>query len=197
MKPLQPLSAGQSPSTNPTPSTVSQQTAAHWAQQLVKLFPSTAATVLTTEFLAAVVAILMEYPEKVVSVVCNPGHGICSKQDFFPTLSQLKGACDNASFEHQERFRRERASTSRPETKPAPDPFAGCYTGPIEYVKPGDVLHYTRFDEYREFMRTKKNIPNVKLWGLNETWVDNHQRPFQVDIKPEAQIKEEINPFEG
>jgi hypothetical protein len=69
-------------------------------------------------------------------------------------------------------------------------------------VKPGDILHWTRFEEYREFMRTKKNVASVKLWGVNESWVDNHQRPFQLNIKPpevpvgDKTIPATTNPFE-
>lgn len=69
------------------------------------------------------------------------------------------------------------------------------YTGPIENVKPGDILHHTRFTEYDEFMRTKKNITNTKLWGFNETWLDNGSRPFQLSEKLEPE-ENNPNPFE-
>lgn len=75
------------------------------------------------------------------------------------------------------------------------------YTGPIEEIRPGDVLHWTRFDEYREFMRKKHNIKNIKTWGISETFKDNGMRPFAV---PDSTIAKHIsekpedvtNPFE-
>ena len=70
-------------------------------------------------------------------------------------------------------------------------PEQTCYTGPIEDIRPGDIISWERFDEYREFMRTKKNITNIKLWGTNEEWIDNHQRPFSgvSNINPPSNFR--------
>lgn len=62
------------------------------------------------------------------------------------------------------------------------------YTGPIEHVKPGDILSWERHEEYREFMLKKKGIRDARLWSLNETWIDNGSRPFQIAIKPEIKV---------
>ncbi len=61
------------------------------------------------------------------------------------------------------------------------------YTGPIEDIRPGDVIEHHRIDEYRAFMRAHKGIPDAKLWGLNEEWVDSKQRPFQIATKPQPE----------
>lgn len=166
------------------------QTAPHWAHQLFGLFPSLTATTLTFEFIKGVESVLELYPDKVLAVVCNPAYGIASKVDFFPSLAKLKAFCEEASTEILQRERRAATAKKAAPSSPKKDDMAGCYTGPIEEVKPGGVLHYTRFEEYREFMRTKKNIPNTKLWGFNETWKDTGQRPFQLPDKPEP------NPFD-
>lgn len=65
------------------------------------------------------------------------------------------------------------------------------YKGPIENVKPGDVLDWQRHEEYREFMKKQHNIKSIKTWGLDEKWEDNGMRPFYLPAKPE-----EPNPFE-
>lgn len=169
-----------------------QKSAGNWAHQLVKLFPSTAATILTPDFLAAISAVFMEYPEAVLASVCSPSFGISAKQDYFPSLNQLKKSCEDAAFELGERERRMAASKRKPVPKNQDD-LSNCYTGPIENIKPGDILHSTRFEEYRTFMKTKHSMQSVKLWGSSEQWRDNGQRPF---AKPLTAKQEETNPFE-
>lgn len=176
------------------------KSADNWAHQLFGQFPSLTSTTLTSEFTDGIIQILMLYPEAVLAVVCNPAYGIASKQTFFPSLAELKSACEAAANELAERERRAALPKAIP-AKTHPDPLAGCYTGPIEQVKPGDILHHTRFDEYHQFMREKKNFTNTKLWGVNETWVDSGQRPFQLSAKPEEGDKEDQenpqpNPFD-
>lgn len=56
------------------------------------------------------------------------------------------------------------------------------YTGPIEEVRPGDILEGARIDEYRLFMRRKHGIQNAKMWGLNEKWEDSGARPFGTKL---------------
>jgi len=45
-----------------------------------------------------------------------------------------------------------------------------------------------------------KNIPNAKLWGFHETWVDSGQRPFELSDKPQDDTctspELKPNPFE-
>jgi len=67
------------------------------------------------------------------------------------------------------------------------------YTGPIEEVRPGDILTVERMAKYRAFMENKHNLKNIKMWGLNETWKDNGMRPFETKLPP---APEEKNPFE-
>jgi hypothetical protein len=66
-----------------------------------------------------------------------------------------------------------------------------CYTGPIEDARPGHILHWSRLQEYRDYMRITHGIQNAKLWGVFENWVDSGQRPFKLTTKPI-----EVNPFD-
>lgn len=73
----------------------------------------------------------------------------------------------------------------------------GNYIGPIEFVRPGDLLTYDRLVEYDAFMRAKHGMV-VKHLGLNEIWTDSGQRPFQLAAKPEAPVGETpTNPFDA
>jgi hypothetical protein len=71
------------------------------------------------------------------------------------------------------------------------------YTGPIEQIKPGDILNWRRYEEYREFMLKKHGLKNIKLWDQGEEWIDNRQRPFQLSDKHRGISTEttEVNPF--
>jgi len=106
-------------------------------------------------------------------------------------LAELKSALDDASVEIVERERR-MALAAR---KPIPVPYSDVkedqrpsYTGPIENIKPGDVLDQSRFPEYREYMKNKKGIPNIKMWGRHEDWEDNKHRPFGGGWEPPKPI---------
>jgi hypothetical protein len=57
------------------------------------------------------------------------------------------------------------------------------YTGPIEEVRPGDILSVERQEEYRTFMRSKHPGVSTKMWGINETWKDNGARPFATKLQ--------------
>ena len=123
--------------------------------------------------------------------ICSPLTGMPTNFEFLPGLFRFKGYCDQKATEAYDHDRRVREAIRPPAHEPLPDPAGNDYTGPIDQVQPGDILHSTRYDEYREFMRTKKNITNIKLWGTNEEWIDNHQRPFSGgNINPPS------NPFE-
>ncbi len=131
------------------------------------------------------------YPEKAIAEVCSPAYGLCTKMKFLPSLAELKSALDDASVEIIERERR-MALAAR---KPIPVPYSDVeedsrpsYTGPIEDIKPGDVLDQSRFPEYREFMKNKKGIPNIKMWGRHQDWEDNKHRPFGGGWEPPKPI---------
>jgi len=143
------------------------------------------------------------YPEKVLARVCSATEGICTKQKYLPSLFELKEALDATGFTiHEEEVRRQIHTNFV--AKPPEDPKEGCYSGPIEQIKPGDILHHSRFDEYRAFMREHKGIPKAKLWANNEDFKDSGQRPFQIVTKPQTEQFEkptppkevkEVNPF--
>ncbi len=146
---------------------------------------------LSSEFIDAVKSILALYPEGVIASVCNPVYGIASKRDFFPSLAELKLACDDAAFKIKEHERRMELSKRRPVSVPYSDVKEDqrpSYTGPIKNIKPGDVLDQSRFPEYREFMKNKKGIPNIKIWGRHEDWEDNKHRPFGGGWEPPKPI---------
>jgi hypothetical protein len=182
-------------STQPAPVT-SPKAAGHWLRQLIALFPTTSNEV-TEEATAAMVLVFTQYPESLLREICSPLTGMAANFEFLPGLFKFRQFCEAKAAEISERERWVREA-SKPRTPvPPPDPFAGCYTGPIEQIKPGDILHCTRFEEYREFMRKNKNMPNAKLWGLNDKWVDSGQRPFnQINSKPQANIEDASNPFD-
>ena len=52
------------------------------------------------------------------------------------------------------------------------------YTGPIEDVKPGDILTWQRLDEFEKYIKTKGIKP--KRWGRFEDYKDSGARPFAV-----------------
>lgn len=123
-----------------------------------------------------------------------------SRFEYLPGIFKFRQYCEEVAKEAQEHARR-LAAAKRPRapyTAPAPSP--GCYTGPIELVKPGDILDQARILEYREFMKTK-GFHQIRLWGVNERWEDNHARPFAV---PDSTIAKHLsekpedvsNPFE-
>lgn len=114
-----------------------------------------------------------------------------SSFEFLPGLFRFKGYCEQKASEAAEHDRRSKQGKAMPALRS--DPFAGCYAGPIENIKPGDILHSTRFEEYRTFMKTKHNMQSVKLWGNAESWRDNGQRPFAKSLSAK---QEEPNPFE-
>lgn len=81
-----------------------------------------------------------------------------------------------------------------PESPAGPDfDPEGNYIGPIEFIRPGDLLTYDRLAEYDAFMRTKHGMV-VRHLGLNEIWTDSGQRPFQIATKPEAETGTSNNP---
>lgn len=167
-------------------------TAVHWAHQLFALFPSLSTATLSFEFIEGVRQVLARYPDGVLANVCSATHGIASKVDFFPSLASLRSHCDQEAenIQIQEKYVRMAANPRAPRAAaPEVNYKANCYNGPIEDIKPGDFLHFSRIEEYRLFMMAKHRIA-TKVWGLNERWEDTGQRPF--DTNP----KEETNPFE-
>lgn len=177
---------------------------------------------------------MADYSEKVLAEVCG-SHGICTKEEFFPSVAKLKYYLDevasrDATAERnsarlarqlQERAefdaprnpemmarlaahfkelgehlksglaipRRKGEHASRHNTDYQKSLDIPCYERPIENVKPGDILSWERQQEYREYMAKKHNMPNVKLWGINEKYEDGGNRPF------DKSDPEEPNPF--
>jgi len=170
---------------------INTKSAGIWAHQLFGQFPNLSTATLTSEFVEAVKSVLGVYPEGVIARACNPVYGIASKAKFFPSLAELKSLCDDAAFEISERFRREKLAAKKSPREPYSDVREDdrpSYTGPIENIKPGDVLNQSRFPEYREFMKNKKGIPNIKMWGRHEDWEDNKHRPFGGGWEPPKPI---------
>ena len=115
--------------------------------------------------------------------------GMPANFEFLPGLFKFRQFCEQMAGEISERERRMELS------KRIPVPYSDVreddrifYTGPIENIKTGDVLDQSRFPEYREYMKNKKGIPNIKLWGRHEDWEDNKNRPFGGDWEPPKPI---------
>ena len=168
--------------------------ATHWVHQLIKLFPSTA-TEITPELVAALVKIFTQYEEKVLAGICSPISGMPVRFDFLPGIKQFQECCNAIAFEYAEHQRRLAGAKLKPSFVPISEPKFrdGDYTGPIEDVRPRDVLTWERQQEYREFMMKKHNMKNIRLWGFNETYHDGGGRPFAVKLPEE---KPQPNPFE-
>lgn len=154
---------------------------AHWVAKLQDLFPQTESP-LTPGMVLAMSEIMESYSEKVLAKVCG-SFGICADPEhkYFPSISELKSALDAeatkqaGAAQYSERVKAQLEERERIQSKNKPKPD---YTGPIEDVKPGDILTVERQQEYREFMAKKHNMKDVKLWGQNEVWTDSGARPF-------------------
>lgn len=165
--------------------------AGHWVAQLLKLFPQAAPP--TSEMVAAMVTLVCQHSRETVSKTFSPD-GIPSKFNFLPSLKEIKDALDDVASAPVIEAHRQRQLKEQLEERNAyaPQKPRGEYWGPIEEVKPGDVLPFSRFSEYDKFMREKKGIQKVKHYTFTEEWKDNGQRPFQVKLQEE---KQEENPF--
>ncbi len=136
--------------------------------------------------------------------ICSPTTGMATSFEFLPGLFRFKHYCEQRAGEALDHDRRVREAVRPKRTEPAPRPSKGDYEGPIEDIRPGDIIPWSRMDEYREFMLTKKGVRDTRLWGLNEEWKDNGARPFQISAKPEPVVKSNLdnqeaptpNPFE-
>jgi hypothetical protein len=132
--------------------------------------------------------IMADYSERVLAEVCGE-HGICTKENFFPTIAKLKAFLDEEAFNQQEYARRETLLKYRK----APDleyDMSDCYQGRIEDIQPGDKLNsLDRIQEYNIFIQKKGIKP--KIWGMFEDWKDSRQRPFVSNSKKETNE----NPF--
>lgn len=168
--------------------------------------------------MAAFVSLLCGYSEAVVAEALNPTTGLPIHYEYLPALSQIKQALDIAAEAHWRVLAREarvraqiaeeaslglpnaskRHSDKTPKMKPD-------YTGPIENVKPGDILSWERMEEYRNFMAEKHGMYNIRHWGRNEKWIDSGLRPFDKLSANSSQSQpanpssppEEPNPFEA
>lgn len=162
-------------------------------QQLMGQYPNFKPT---SGFTVGLATMFMVYPEPVLREATNPVHGIAGHHKFFPSLAELKTFLDGIA-ERQHRARAGAAKgVARPEPKPTSEPLnrstrpsratdaAGLYIGPIDLVRPGDLLPYWRLEEYDLFMQSK-GMHTVKHWGLNEDYHDSGARPFQFSANPE------------
>lgn len=50
-------------------------------------------------YVAAVAAILADYPPEIVARVTDPVHGIARSQKFLPTVAEISAACEEAMIE--------------------------------------------------------------------------------------------------
>lgn len=160
----------------------------------------------TFEFLAAFTEMLCKYPEWAIQEGLNPSTGIPSQFDYLPALSRIKDTLDRALeargkvLEEERRFREQMEERLRIEAQHSSrEPSKRPYTGPIEKVKPGDIIGGDRMDEYRHFMAKNHGMREIKMWELNEQWRDSGARPF---ARPTSTAKpssppEESNPFEA
>jgi len=163
--------------------------ASHWVSQLLKFFPQ--ANPPSPELVAAMVALACQYQREVVMKTFSVDM-LPVKYNYLPSLKELKDELDNASAaaiapnNYSQRVKKqiEERITIKKLTE---------YIGPIDEVRPGDILSVERQEEYRAFMKSKHPGVSTKMWGLNETWIDNGMRPFDVKLPPEP---EEKNPFE-
>lgn len=131
--------------------------------------------------------------------------GIPLKFNYLPSLKDIKTELDElasklaAPIQRDARIQaqlKERAEFEAHMTAyPLRSNQKGDYTGPIEDVRPGDILTHERQIEYRQFMAKKHNMKNIKLWSDGETYKDSGARPFAVNL-PDDPPKEEPNPFE-
>ena len=111
--------------------------AANWLGDLLKLFPPTSG--MSSELMKAMVAIFCQYPESLLREICSQTSGMATSFKFLPSLFEFKQYCAQRATEDYEHERRVRENASLIPAPP-PDPFEGCYTGPIEDIRPGDIL---------------------------------------------------------
>lgn len=164
------------------------KSALNWAHQTLGLFPPTQK--ITDEFLATLVSLFCDYPETVLAKALDP-KTIIAKHQYLPDLKSFKDMLDEVvsaplkeaaeARQLREQFE-ERKKFALPKRREE-------YLGPIEEIKPGDILPFSRIPEYEQFMKVKHNL-KVRHWTATEEWQDNGQRPFAV------KIKQEENPFE-
>lgn len=64
-------------------------------------------------YVRAVASVLGEYPLEVIKWVCDPRHGLPSKSEWLPTVSEVKKACEEAMAPIDRRRRMEEAAEER------------------------------------------------------------------------------------
>lgn len=142
------------------------------------------------------VSLLTDYTESVLAKGLDK-KTLIAKFQYLPDLNTLKRHLDDIAakpFEdgaRQQRLREQFADREKYKVK-----NREFYTGPIEDVRPGDILSYERLAEYDKFMREKKGIQKVKHWTATEDWQDNGMRPFEVKLPESPKNNSEENPFE-
>jgi len=201
MQPLPNIDQQSTPSlakTNP-------KTAAHWVFQLVNCFPPPPPPGTTQEVLRAITLILCQYREETIKEIVNPVSGMPTAFKYLPSLKEIKDYCDNKSSQiEQDKLRAIAHEKLVRTTLGAPQEEHPCYKGPIEDVKPGDVLHWSRLAEYDHFAKSKLGFDPGRPRGFFEKWIDTGRRPFvavgaidPVDwVVSPANHSVEKNPFE-
>lgn len=56
-------------------------------------------------YIAAIVAVLHEYPHEIVSRVCSPVHGVARKVRFLPTIAEITDALEVEMVPHRRQWR--------------------------------------------------------------------------------------------
>lgn len=173
---------------------ITAKEAINWVHQTLKLFPQ--ANPPTEEFTAALVSLLCQYSIQTVAQALTPSNGIATKFKYLPTLAEFKKELDDIGAKNFRRLAEAKMIRDQlEERKNYPEyKTKSPYTGPIEEVRPGDILTWERQQEYREFMAKKHGMKNIRLWDFSEIYKDSGARPFAVKI-PETE-PEEKNPFE-
>ena len=151
----------------------------------------------------AMVLIFSQYPESTLKVIVNPLEGLPSKFKFLPGVMEFGAACAeiSAAVELQKQRIADHERKVYYQALPAPERPAekGCYEGPIELVKPGDILSWERHAEYRAYMEAKHGFdPGRAVDPKN--WMDSGRRPFDTlsgkHSANQNQSTEEPNPFD-
>ena len=203
---MQPLPNFEPQSTPSTPKT-DPKAAANWVYQMISCFPPPSPT---QEILKSIVLVFCQYRESTLREIVSPISGLPSEFKYLPSIKEINDFCKTKSSEiEQDKLRaiaheklvRAQIGSPRDIDKEIKDP---CYWGPIEDVKPGDVLHWSRLAEYDHFAKSKLGFDPGRPRGFFEKWVDTGRRPFaasqasslSVPVAPPAGHSIEKNPFE-
>lgn len=171
----------------------SPKSAANWVHQTVQLFPPT--QMVTEQFTATLISLFCDYPESTLGAALDPKR-LIKRFQYLPDLNTFKKVLDDVGAIPAAEAQRQERIAQQLKERVEPKKIKGDYNGPIEEVRPGDILSAERQLEYREFMAKKHQMRNIKLWGPNEEYKDTGARPFAVHIPEPPKQQSEKNPFE-